>query len=391
MTRDLRILAFSLLLWGLGEGLFIYFQPLYLDELGADPIQIGSILGFSALALTLSHLPAGALADIIGRKAVMVAAWFAGAIATLTMFLAKSLPLFVVGLVLYSFSGFVLSPMYSYIADARGSWSLTRALTTTSAFFSFGTILGPIVGGQLAEVFGLRTIYGIASAIFIPSTLLILFVRPQPVETLDDGSRYQDLIKNKNLGGFLVLVFIGMFAMYLSWPLTPIFLQEVRQVSVGSVGIFGSLNALGMVILNLTLGRMSPYLGFTIAQVATGFSVLFLWRGTGQAWFSLGYFLAAGFRIARSFVTAQVELLVKRTEIGLAFGLAETVGGSVMLIASSIAGILYDINPESPFSISLILIAVSLTLTLLIGPRFRTTHVKPQFLEESNVPEEGVR
>jgi hypothetical protein len=30
MTRDLILVALSLFAWGLGEGMFIFFQPIYL-------------------------------------------------------------------------------------------------------------------------------------------------------------------------------------------------------------------------------------------------------------------------------------------------------------------------------------------------------------------------
>jgi MFS family permease len=369
VNRNLRIINFSLLLWGIGEGLFIYFQPIYLNQLGADPIQIGWMLGLGSLILSLSHLPAGALADIFGRKLVMTMAWFAGTLAGLIMFLAESLPIFLIGLILYYFTGFVMSPLQSYIANAKGSWTMTRALTTTQAFISIGSVIGPMLGGLLGDWFGLRMLYGIATCIFIPSTLLILSLHAQPVEEVDAGPRYQSLVKNKKLAGFLLLTFFALFAMYLSWPLTPIFLQEERGVSLGALGLFGSLYASGMVILNLVLGRSNPRLGFIIVQISVGFSIFTLWKGTHNLFFSLGYFFASGFRVARSFISAQVEMFVKRVELGLAFGLAETVTGTVMLLASPIAGLLYDTKPDLPFIIGLILIGVSFLVSLRFMPQ----------------------
>ena len=364
MTRDLRVVCFSLLLWGLGEGLFIYFQPIYLDQLGADPIEIGGILGLASLAFAISHIPAGALADIFGRKNILVLAWFGGALAGLLMYVATSLPVFVLGISLYSFTGFVMAPLQSYVTTAKGSWTVTRALTTTSAFISIGAILGPVVGGQLAELVGLKMVYAIATGVFLVSALLIVFLHPQPVESATTGSRYQNLLKNKALAGFLVIVFVVLFGMYLSWPLTPVFLQEERGISVGSLGLFGSINATGIVVLSLILGRLRPQLGLVIVQLAVASSILMLWRGGNQTWFLLGYFLAAGFRTARSLISAQVEILVNRFELGLALGFAETINGSVMLIAAPIAGVLYDIKPELPFPVSLSILAIALISTL---------------------------
>jgi len=45
MNRNLLLVAISLFAWGAGEGLFIYFQPLYLQQLGADPLLTGAVFG----------------------------------------------------------------------------------------------------------------------------------------------------------------------------------------------------------------------------------------------------------------------------------------------------------------------------------------------------------
>ena len=75
MTKDFVYLAISLFTWGLGEGLFMYFQPLYLEELGASPISIGAILGIVGISMTVVHIPAGYLADRIGRRKLVWAGW----------------------------------------------------------------------------------------------------------------------------------------------------------------------------------------------------------------------------------------------------------------------------------------------------------------------------
>jgi DHA1 family tetracycline resistance protein-like MFS transporter len=373
MTRDLKIISLSLLLWGLGEGMFIYLQPVYLKQLGANPVQIGWMIGLSGLAFTISHLPAGALADIVGRKLIIVMAWIGGTLAGFIMFVASTLPMFLIGFFMYSFTGFVLSPLQSYVTYAKGSWSLTRALTTTQVFISVGSVIGPVIGGALGELWGIRMIYGIATGIFLLSSTFILLLHSQPIEEANEGPRYQSLLKNKKLGAFLLLIFFVLFAMYLSWPLTPVFLQEERGITVGTLGLLGSLYASGMVIFNLFLGRSNPRLGFLIVQITVGFSVLAIWKGANTLLFSLGYFLAAGFRVTRSLISAQVERLVNKIELGLAFGFSETVNGTVLLIASPFAGMLYDISPELPFIISLGLLAISLIISMRFIPRFAPT------------------
>ncbi len=159
MSIDLILLFASLFTWGIGEGMFIYFQPIYLQQLGASTMTIATVFSAFGLAMMLAHIPAGYLADRIGRKPIMVAAWAAGLIATWVMALARTLPAFIVGVLLYGLTAFVSSPMNSYITAARGKLTPVRAMTLMSAGFNLGAVLGPISGGWLGERFGLRTVY----------------------------------------------------------------------------------------------------------------------------------------------------------------------------------------------------------------------------------------
>ena len=97
MKRDFVLVTVSMIIWGMGEGAFMYFQPLYLEELGASPLVIGAILGAVGLAMTLFHIPAGFLSDRIGRRQLMWAAWGMGVITTGIMAAARSLAGFSIG------------------------------------------------------------------------------------------------------------------------------------------------------------------------------------------------------------------------------------------------------------------------------------------------------
>lgn len=381
MTRDLKLVGASLLLWGIGESFFRYFQPLYLEKLGADPLVIGGLLGLAALVMTLTHLPAGILTDQLGRKRFLTVGLMFGTLSAALMFLADNLTVFVIGMLFYGLTGFVVVPLNSYITAVRGSLSVTRALTLISALFNLGGFIGAWVGGMVSQAIGLRSVYGIASAFFLLSFGLILFVRKQPHEPIALNQRYNALFKNKVLGRFLLLACIAMFGMYLGWPLTPNFLQNERLVSLGAIGVFGSMHGLGVVLLNLSLGRLLPSTGFLLAQFAVGCSTILLCCGSGLPFYAMGYFLAGGHRLSWSLVNAQVEGLVNKSELGLTFGFVETTFGIVRICAPPIAGYLYNVTPDLPYKISFVIIGLSLILTLAFAPR-----IKPKSLPQNADP-----
>jgi predicted MFS family arabinose efflux permease len=237
--------------------------------------------------------------------------------------------------------------------------------------FSVGTIVGAFLGGTIGELLGLRSVFGLAILPIFISTMIELILKHQPIEVSKKAGRYREVLSNIALGRFLGLASIVLFGMYLSWPLTPNYLQNVRHVTVREIGTLGSINGLGLVLLNLSIGRLVASRGFAISQLLVGASTLLLWLGTGLPLFALGYFLAGGFRIARSLTVAQAEGLVSRANLGLVYGITETVMGLTYIIASPVAGLLYRVSPTLPFPVSLGIIGGSVYLTTRFLPRLK--------------------
>jgi DHA1 family multidrug resistance protein-like MFS transporter len=370
MTRDNRLLAFSLACWGLGEGLFIYIEPLYLRQLGADPVAIGTILAIAAAAAGLAHIPAGYVADQLGRKPVLLAGWVLGLVSVLGMFLAQNLWLFAAGLVAYTFTGFVIAPIYAYTAVARGPQSMQRALTMVSAGFFAGMVVSPALGSLITRLTSLRMVFGASALVFMLSTVAIALLKPQPREAPPAGqSRYAALFRNRRFLGFLALIFSAATAMQVGLPLTPNFVVEARGFDAALVGLLGSANSAGVVVLNLALGQRLPRRGFMLAQVCLALSLILLLVTTSQGWLFVVYFLRAGWNLSHSMAAAQVGRVVEAAESGLAFGMIETVSSAATIVGPLVAGVLYARAPAAPFVASLALIGVTLPLVWRFAPR----------------------
>jgi MFS family permease len=377
MKRDLTLVGIAMFAWGLGEGLFFYFQPIYLQELGADPILIGTILGGFGLAMTVSHIPAGYLADRIGRKPLMVAAWCTGTTATWIMALANALPVFVIGLFFYGLTLFVMSPLQSYLTAARGRLSVGRVVTLMSAGFNLGAVIGPWLGGRIGDQFGMKQTYFVAAIIFLLSTIVISFIRPQPVEKLapsDGGKRW--FLSPRYLV-YMAVIFLAIFAMYLPQPLTPNYLSNQGGYDLTQIGLMFSVSSIGVVVLNLVLGSLPARIGFLLGQTAVAAFTLILWRASGLPWYFLAFFMLGGYKTARTLGMAQVRELVPSANMGLAYGLAETIGGSAVVLAPLLAGYLYSRDPTLMYAIGLGLILVSIFASGRYSPQ-------PQVGDESS-------
>jgi MFS family permease len=369
LSRDLLLLGLSLATWGVGEGMFFIFQPLYLQELGADPVAIGLILGFAGVMMTIAHIPAGHLADRIGRKPLLMASWIIALLATWVMALAPSLPYFVIGLFMYNMTAFVSSPLSSYITAASGKLGITRALTMVSAFYNFGAFLGPSLGGLVGHNFGLRSIFFISGSIFIVSFIILLFVKSQPVAIIEPEQADNHNFINRRFVTFLSVILLAGFSMYLVQPLSPNFLQNQQNYSVEAIGILGSIASLGTVVLNLTLGSLNPFIGYLLGQLSVALFALIFWRTTGFLWYSLGYFLLGGYRMSRSLATALAKNYVHHSRMGLAYGMVETIGSSAIILAPPVAGFLYQRDPQLIYIVGFCLIIFSILVSARFIPR----------------------
>ncbi|HXF84695.1 MAG TPA: MFS transporter [Anaerolineales bacterium] len=366
MNRNLFFIAIALLLWGFGEGLFFNFQPIYLKSLGSDEKQIGFILGAFGAAMAITHIPAGRLADRIGRRPLLVAAWIMGLLSTIVMALARELSWFVAGMLGYGLTAFVASPLSSYVTAARGNWSISMALSLTTATFNAGMVLGPVTGGWIAEHFGLRMIYFVAAGFFLASTFCILFIQKQPIDHHDPEMPPPALFNNIRLMRYIGIVAFAVFAMYLAQPLTPNFLEDVRGLSLSSIGLVFTMGALGNALLAIFLSRATPYYGFLIAQGMVGMFALLIWQGASLPSLALGYFLLGGFRAARPLALAQARELVHDSQMGFTYGLMETVSAVIFILTPPFAGFLYAMNPMAIYPLALGLIIVSVIMSSLL-------------------------
>lgn len=369
MNISLVLLFLSLFTWGIGEGLFFVFQPIYLEQLGANTMTIASVFSAFGLMMMVAHIPAGYLADRFGRKPLLIAAWTSGMIATWVMALADKLPVFIIGMLIYGLTAFVSSPLNSYVTAARGKLSPARAMTLMSAGFNLGAVIGPLTGGWIGQHIGLRTVYFIAGGLFIVSTTVLFFLKRQPRECQDPDAPTGKLLANTRFVGFLGVIFLIMFATYLPQPLTAKFLENERNLSLGAIGLLGSVNGLGNALFNIVLGQFSTRLGLLLVQVCVMAFSLLIWRGTGLGWYVAGYFILGGFRAGKAFIFALVRSLIHPMQMGIAFGIAETFSSLAMVLAPLLAGALYTYDPILVYPTALGLLGLTVLTSGILAPR----------------------
>lgn len=355
--------------WGLGEGMFLLFQPIYLQKLGAEPILIGMVLGGVGLMTTLVQIPSGYFSDRYGTRPIMLVSWVLGTLAAWGMALSPNLQLFIPAFLLYGLTGSIVAPMNSYITSVRGNWSAERSLTFTGAAYHLGTILGPTLGGFLGQKYELRILYVIAAIIFVISTILIFFIQNPDVEPHHTPGKVRGIFKNKLFMRMVILASLGMFFMVFTQSFTPIFLDEIRNIDLQKIGFLGTIGGLGNVVLALMLGHLPARIGYLVSFPFVLLFPILIVKGTGMPWYGMAYFLFGGYRLARSMILAFSRQFIHSRETGIAYGVIETANGAATILAPLVCGIIYNQNPEHIYWMAAIGLLVTFTLNLIWLPK----------------------
>jgi len=335
----------------------MYFQPIYLQQWGADPQTIGLVYSALGISMMITQIPAGILTDRIGARPIMHLSWILGLAACMVMAFAGTMDVFIVGMIFYGFTAFGVTPLNSYITQVRGKFSAERALTFVSAFFNLGAVIGPVVGGIVAQQTGIERIYLIASGIFLVSTVFLFFIRKQSVVPDTDLKTKPKLHHNPRFMALLPLVFITVFSLYLPQPLIPNYLQNQKHLELSAIGQLGAIGNLGNTIIILCMGRFNSVFGYLFGQTLVILSMTMLWKGNHPFWYGAAYFLLGGYRLTRVMLVAYARKLVHAAEVGQAFGYLETVNSAAIILAPILAGIIYENNPTFLFFCTLVLIS----------------------------------
>ncbi|MFN8414335.1 MAG: MFS transporter [Anaerolineales bacterium] len=372
ISRNLAIVSISTFIWGLGEGLFIFFLPLSLQRWNTNAVQIGVVLSLIGVTMAVVQVSAGYFSDRFGTRPLIFASLLLGIISAIVMAVAHSLPFFVAGLLAYGFTSLISAPLNSYITSSRGSWSVQRAVTFRAAAFQAGAIVGPMLGGWIANTAGLAIVFWYSAGLFLASTLVMSFTRHVLVVEHQEASIHLvSPIANPRFFGLLAVVFFTIIAISVPQQLTSLYLQNVHHISIQQIGIMGTIASIGTAIIMFSLGNLQVSTGMFIGQLLVAGFALLMWRGQSVMAYFAGYLFVGGYQLYHSMALAFSRSLVKVGDTGLAYGLVETGNALAVIVAPLAAGFLYNYQPEAVYIASFGALAITIGLNILL---FREKH-----------------
>ncbi|MGH6728341.1 MAG: MFS transporter [Pseudolabrys sp.] len=153
--------------------------PLLSHEFHASAAEVSSIITVSTLAVAITAPFTGAVADVLGRKRVIVAAMFFLVVPTLMVGMAENLSAIIFW---RAIQGLILPPIFAvtiaYIGDEWPAQEATTAAGIYSSGSSLGGFSGRLVTGLLADLIGWRAGFDALAFIAFAGAIAVAFLLP---------------------------------------------------------------------------------------------------------------------------------------------------------------------------------------------------------------------
>lgn len=270
--------------------LLLPFLPLYVQQLGvSDP---AAVIQWSGIAFGATFFSAaivspfwGHLADRYGRKLMLLRASLGMAVAMSMIGLAGNIWQLVALRLIAGLLGGYASAAVVLIATQtpkdRSGWALGTLATGVMA----GNLVGPLIGGLLPSLIGIRnTFYCAGATIFVAFLATAALVREEkaPPRERDAGGRNWAAIPDKR--PIVAMLLTGMLLMVANLSIEPIISVYVSelikfpdQVTFTS-GLVMSTTALGSILSASRLGKLADRIGhwrvLTICLLVSGVLIL---------------------------------------------------------------------------------------------------------------------
>ena len=174
------LLCVSTALLTSGQGMVAPILPLYADSLGVSVTTVGLVISAFGLARFMTNIPTAILAQKFGRRLPLVVGPFIAAIGNGMAGVVDSLTY----LIIFRFvagigSAAFITGAIIFIGDITTPANRGRMMSVYQGSFILGISFGPVLGGLIAEAFGLRAPFFAVGGLSVLSGIWAIFKVPE--------------------------------------------------------------------------------------------------------------------------------------------------------------------------------------------------------------------
>ncbi|PEJ39044.1 MFS transporter [Bacillus pseudomycoides] len=392
-TRNIILMMIGKMTSLLGAGIYTFAMGLYVLK------TTGSGVGF-AITLICGSIPrmvcgpiAGAVADRINRRWVVIGADLLSSLIMFTMFALSTL--FDISLLFIYVSAALLSICASFysvsftasIPTLVDSARIQQASSLNQTATALSTILAPVIGGMVFGLFSMKFFFLLNGITFFLAVIVQFFIAFDLYKVQAEQKKADFLSSIKE--GFLyvkrrddmytmlkVFIWINFFGSALFVALPYIIIQNLR-LSSQQLGVVEGMLAVGMLVASIVLSvrkemnnlfRAVRISLFVLAglYLCTAFPLLVKIPGTVSFIYYIIFMLIFG--MTSISINVPLQVYVQKTTdsqyLGRVFGLIETISTAITPLGIILYGFLLDIMPTS---MVMVISAIGVWMVVLLG------------------------
>jgi DHA1 family multidrug resistance protein-like MFS transporter len=361
-------------------GIIIPILPAYLESIGQGGTAAGLFIAIFAGAQFLFSPIAGKWTDQYGRRKMII---YGLAGLTLSMFIfyaVNSIWLLYASRVVGGIGCAMLVPaIFAYVADITTMEQRAKGNSYVSAAMSLGIVVGPGIGGFLAE-FGLKFPFLISAIVSLVSVIFSIALLKESDATLNQGSQtqpqdeetmVQKIARSVKMPYFipLIITLVMSFGLIAYEAVIGLYLDNQFGSSAKDIAIMVTGTGIVSVIVQLfVVDRIvnrygeKTVLNFFIAVAAVGF-FLSMFATSYALFFGISLIIFLSSSILRPVLNTLISKLAGN-EQGFAMGMNNAYMSIGNVAGPTFAGLLYDVNIIYPFVLGLVLLMVTLFITI---------------------------
>jgi MFS transporter, DHA1 family, multidrug resistance protein len=383
------LLMMNIFLAFTGIGLVVPIMPTYMNELNIG----GSVVGLLVAAFSLTQLLvspfAGRLSDKMGRKRIIVGGLVVFALSELLFGLANTPWVLFVSRMLGGVGAAMIMPaVMAYVADTTSSEERARGMGFINAAITTGFIIGPGIGGYLAEL-GIRVPFFVAAGAAAIVAVITLIVLPESrseklrEEAKSSGGNKESLVvqlvrsyREPYFFG-LIIVFVLSFGLANYETVFGLFVDHKFGFTPKDIAFVLTFGSIAGAVVQVTafswiLNRFGENKVISLTLLSSGlFILLTLFVHGYWAIVTVTFIVFLSMDILRPAVGTQLSRLADESQQGFVMGMNSAYTSLGNIAGPIVAGFLFDLNVNLPYGAAALVLVLCFLLSLSFGKRMK--------------------
>ncbi|MFJ7754283.1 MFS transporter [Peribacillus muralis] len=377
----LIILLSNIFIAFLGIGLIIPVMPSLMNIMHLSGSTMGYLVAVFAVSQLIMSPFAGRWVDRYGRKKIIIIGLLLFGVSELIFGLGTDVSVFYLSRILGGISAaFIMPGVTAYVADITSVQERPKAMGYISAAISLGFIIGPGIGGFVAE-YGIRLPFFLAAIIAFIACLTSIFILKEPLTkeqlaavSADAGQTnfVDDFKKSLKPLYFIafILVFVLAFGLSAYETVFSLFSDHKFGFTPKDIAMIITISSIfGVVVQVFMFGKMVDFLGEKkLIQLCLIVGAIFAVASTlissYMAVLVVTCFVFLAFDLLRPALTTFLSKAGGK-EQGFVAGMNSTYTSLGNIVGPAMGGMLFDININYPYLFAAVIMVIGLGITVI--------------------------